>query len=305
MFAAESRGELPKGTAKKWADETEDIKNLPEKVQKEAKYLAGRAVGAREVVYGRRGGPISAETERQRAQERAKKSPRLQAIYEKLDDPSGKPLSFDKLPRETGMNKQADLRKWFADRWVDVSRKKKGGGHPPCGRDDADKGAYPKCLPAAKASKLTQKQKKSAVRRKRAGGQGESKTPKYVSTMKKQALFEKVAKNVTSLRRPFDPLRHSKGTMLYIDGSRNLHDGQTRQQVYQRYQQEKPRHRAEVARSLAYDLGNLYDTQIDHGLRGAKRKRNKHRRAESRLFEVMDKPHGQRMADAYMKKHFS
>lgn len=33
MFAAESRGELPKGTAERWADHTPNIKKLPEKVR--------------------------------------------------------------------------------------------------------------------------------------------------------------------------------------------------------------------------------------------------------------------------------
>ena len=32
MFSAESRNELPKGTAERWADHTPDIKKLPEKV---------------------------------------------------------------------------------------------------------------------------------------------------------------------------------------------------------------------------------------------------------------------------------
>jgi len=32
MFAAESRGDLPKGTAKRWAHHTDDIKDLPEHV---------------------------------------------------------------------------------------------------------------------------------------------------------------------------------------------------------------------------------------------------------------------------------
>jgi hypothetical protein len=31
MFAAEERGEIPKGTAKRWADHTPNIKKLPEK----------------------------------------------------------------------------------------------------------------------------------------------------------------------------------------------------------------------------------------------------------------------------------
>ena len=67
-----------------------------------------------------------------------------------------------------------DLRKWFSQNWVDISRKKKGGGHPPCGAS-ADKGVrakdsskkYPKCVPANKAKNMSKKQKKSAVTRKR------------------------------------------------------------------------------------------------------------------------------------------
>jgi hypothetical protein len=34
MFAAENRGELPPGTAKKWAEHTPNIKKLPEHVKK-------------------------------------------------------------------------------------------------------------------------------------------------------------------------------------------------------------------------------------------------------------------------------
>ena len=34
MFAAESRGDVPKGTAERWAKETPDIKSLPEKKRK-------------------------------------------------------------------------------------------------------------------------------------------------------------------------------------------------------------------------------------------------------------------------------
>jgi len=41
MFAAESRGELPEGTAKKWADHTPNIKKLPEHVKKASGFLAG------------------------------------------------------------------------------------------------------------------------------------------------------------------------------------------------------------------------------------------------------------------------
>ena len=38
MFAAEERGELPRGTAKRWAHETKSIKSLPEKVKKRKRY---------------------------------------------------------------------------------------------------------------------------------------------------------------------------------------------------------------------------------------------------------------------------
>jgi hypothetical protein len=40
MFAAESHGELPKGTAKRWAKHTPDIKKLPEKVSDTSKTAA-------------------------------------------------------------------------------------------------------------------------------------------------------------------------------------------------------------------------------------------------------------------------
>ena len=35
-----------------------------------------------------------------------------------------------------------DLRRWFKEKWVDVS-KKVDGKHPPCGRKDADGKSYP------------------------------------------------------------------------------------------------------------------------------------------------------------------
>lgn len=77
------------------------------------------------------------------------------------------------------------LDKWFKERWVDISRKDKSGKHPECGRDDADKGAYPKCVPQKKASTLSKKEKKSASNRKRnAENKNTSKTPEFISTKK-------------------------------------------------------------------------------------------------------------------------
>jgi hypothetical protein len=83
------------------------------------------------------------------------------------------------------------LSKWFKERWVDLSRKKKSGGHPPCGASAGKKSrrggkrAYPKCVPAAKAASMTKKQKRSAVTRKRKYGATSRGKAKMVSTFTK------------------------------------------------------------------------------------------------------------------------
>lgn len=59
------------------------------------------------------------------------------------------------------------LGEWFEEKWVDISRPKEGGGFEPCGRDDAKSGKYPKCVPSSKAAAMSEKERKSAVRRKR------------------------------------------------------------------------------------------------------------------------------------------
>ena len=60
-----------------------------------------------------------------------------------------------------------NLRKWFKDKWGNIGKKKKGGGHPPCGTSGKKRG-YAKCVPKSKAANMTKKQKASATRRKRA-----------------------------------------------------------------------------------------------------------------------------------------
>jgi hypothetical protein len=47
------------------------------------------------------------------------------------EEMNAKTLSFSELLKE-----EKDLRDWFKEKWVDVSRKDKDGKHPPCGRDD-------------------------------------------------------------------------------------------------------------------------------------------------------------------------
>ena len=83
------------------------------------------------------------------------------------------------------------LDKWFKQKWVDIGSKKKGGGHKPCGRKSASgsKRKYPKCVPAAKAARMTDSQKRSAVARKRSKPQGVGGKPTNVKTFARKKAF--------------------------------------------------------------------------------------------------------------------
>ena len=56
--------------------------------------------------------------------------------------------------------------------WVDIGAPKKKGKFQSCGRKSAksSKRKYPKCVPRAKANRMTKSQITSAVKRKRAAG---------------------------------------------------------------------------------------------------------------------------------------
>ena len=63
------------------------------------------------------------------------------------------------------------LDKWFRQKWVDIGSRKKDGSFAKCGRSKqkADaKRKYPKCVPLAKATRMTKGERASAVKRKRA-----------------------------------------------------------------------------------------------------------------------------------------
>ena len=63
------------------------------------------------------------------------------------------------------------LDKWFKQKWVDIGSKRKDGSFAKCGRSKQKKDAkrkYPKCVPLAKAPRMSDSQRASAVRRKRA-----------------------------------------------------------------------------------------------------------------------------------------
>ncbi len=82
------------------------------------------------------------------------------------------------------MARGGGLTKWFSEDWVDIGAPKKGGKFQKCGRSSAkdSKRKYPKCVPAAKAAKMSASQRRSAVSRKRAKPQGVGGKPTNVKT---------------------------------------------------------------------------------------------------------------------------
>jgi hypothetical protein len=107
------------------------------------------------------------------------------------------------MPNQNLNEKEVDnllksLTDWFGEKWVDISRPKKGGGFEPCGRNDAKTGRYPKCVPASKAARMTPEQIASAVRRKRTAESTQTrdgKKPIYVSTDKEKVEKANVPTN--------------------------------------------------------------------------------------------------------------
>lgn len=74
-----------------------------------------------------------------------------------------------------GTKKKPKGSKQPAGPWVNICSKKKGGGHPPCGRSEGESKAYPKCRAAGVASKMSDSQKTAACAQKR---RAEKKDPK-------------------------------------------------------------------------------------------------------------------------------
>ena len=83
------------------------------------------------------------------------------------------------------------LKKWFAQKWVDIGSKRKDGSFAKCGRSKQKKDAkrkYPKCVPLAKARRMTEGQRKSAVSRKRSKAQGVGGKPTNVKTILRENM---------------------------------------------------------------------------------------------------------------------
>ena len=91
------------------------------------------------------------------------------------------------MPKTSG-----GLTKWFQQDWGDIGAPKKGGGFAKCVRTKlkADrKRKYPKCVPAAKARRMSKSQIKSAVSRKRAKPQGVGGKPTNVKTFAAEGVM--------------------------------------------------------------------------------------------------------------------
>ena len=97
------------------------------------------------------------------------------------------------------MSGHKGLDKWFKQDWVDIGSKKKGGGFKKCGRKSASgsKRKYPKCVPASKAARMTEGERRSAVSRKRAAGNpGGKPTNVKTFTRKKAAMGRYMGKMI-------------------------------------------------------------------------------------------------------------
>ena len=121
----------------------------------------------------------------------AKVNEYLKSFYTGQNDEDGSNFGDienpEKIIRQAVGPLKEDLAVWFGTKkkpkgskqpkgpWVNICRKKEGGGHPPCGRPESDSKGYPKCRAAGVASKMTDAQKKSACAQKR---REEKKDPK-------------------------------------------------------------------------------------------------------------------------------
>jgi hypothetical protein len=130
---------------------------------------------------------------RKKIEDRTKKmtnaSMYLKQFYMGQNDEEGGAVNptMSGLPLKEELLKE-DLAVWFGTKkkpkgskqpkgpWVNICRKKEGGGHPPCGRPEAKSKGYPKCRAAGVAAKMTDSQKKSACSQKRKAEKTKPKT---------------------------------------------------------------------------------------------------------------------------------
>ena len=146
---------------------------------------------------------LESPEERERIEKRTKKISKvddyLKQFYTGQNDEEGSVINptMSGEPLKESLLKE-DLAVWFGTKkkpkgskqpkgpWVNICRKKEGGGHPPCGRPNATDKGYPKCRAAGVASKMSDSQKRAACAQKRKAEKTHSKVgtgnkPKMVS----------------------------------------------------------------------------------------------------------------------------
>jgi len=147
----------------------------------------------------------------------------LKQFYTDQNDDEGSSIGDIENPKDVidkavGFLKE-DLAVWFGKKkapkgssqpkgpWVNICRKKEGGGHPPCGRPEASDKGYPKCRAAGVASKMSDSQKRSACQQKRKAEKTHSKSgtgnkPKMTHYKSKNESLRDIIKN--ALREQFN-----------------------------------------------------------------------------------------------------
>lgn len=126
-------------------------------------------------------GPVRRHEIENKTEKTSEVSMYLKKFYTGQNDEEGSALNptMSGLPPEEVEFLKEDLAVWFGTKkkpkgskqpkgpWVNICRKKEGGGHPPCGRPEASSKGYPKCRAAGVASKMSAAEKRSACQQKR------------------------------------------------------------------------------------------------------------------------------------------
>ena len=151
-----------------------------------------------------------------------------------------------------------DLAVWFGTKkkpkgskqpkgpWVNICRKDENGKHPPCGRHDTSKGAYPKCRAAGVAGKMSDSQKKAACAQKRKAEKKDTQTgkgqkPIMTSYKTKKTKTEGMRQKITSILQ--EQVR--KNNMLELGilfESKETKDVNTAKKMAQKHLNENPRY---------------------------------------------------------------
>ena len=141
-----------------------------------------------------------------------------------------------------------DLAVWFGKKkkpkgssqpkgpWVNICSKDKNGKHPPCGRSDTSKGAYPKCRAAGVAGKMSDSQKRAACSQ-----TGKGQKPVMTSYKPKKSKNEGMRQAIKSILQ--EQVRKSNmielGTLFESREVKNVKDAK---RIAQQHLNENPRY---------------------------------------------------------------